>query len=57
MPLGFLGTLTIVFIILKLTEVITWSWFWVLSPLLLGIPSVFLILFILSAIVVLIEKK
>ena len=57
MPLGFLGTLTIVFIILKLTEVITWSWFWVLSPLLLGIPGVFLILLILSAIVVLIEKK
>jgi len=28
-----LGTiLTIVFIVLKLTKVIAWSWFWVLSP-------------------------
>ena len=31
--IGFLGLLTIVFIVLKLTEVITWSWWWVLSPL------------------------
>ena len=32
MKVGFLGMLTIVFITLKLTEVITWSWIWVLSP-------------------------
>lgn len=30
---GFLGLLTIAFIILKLTEVISWSWLWVLAPL------------------------
>lgn len=30
--LGFLEVLTIVFIVLKLTNVITWSWWWVLSP-------------------------
>ena len=30
--LGLCG-LTIVFVILKLTKVITWSWWWVLSPL------------------------
>lgn len=29
---GFLGLLTIVFIVLKLTHVIDWSWIWVLSP-------------------------
>lgn len=29
---GFFGLLTIVFIVLKLTGVISWSWFWVLSP-------------------------
>lgn len=33
--LGFLGILTLVFIILKLTGVIEWSWFWVISPVLL----------------------
>ena len=31
--LGFLDVLTIVFVVLKLTNVITWSWWWVLSPL------------------------
>lgn len=30
---GFVGLLTIVFITLKLTHVIAWSWWWVLSPL------------------------
>lgn len=31
--IGFSGPLTILFIGLKLTGVITWSWWWVLSPL------------------------
>lgn len=31
--IGFLGLLTIVFITLKLTGVIAWSWWWVLAPL------------------------
>ena len=30
--IGFVGLLTIVFITLKLTGHITWSWWWVLSP-------------------------
>lgn len=30
---GFASLLTIAFIVLKLTDVITWSWVWVLSPL------------------------
>lgn len=30
--IGFLGLLCIVFIVLKLTNVITWSWWLVLSP-------------------------
>lgn len=29
---GFTGLLTIVLIVLKLTKVINWSWWWVLSP-------------------------
>jgi hypothetical protein len=33
MKIGFVGLLTIVFIVLKLCAVITWSWAWVLSPL------------------------
>lgn len=30
--IGFVGLLTIAFIVLKLVGVITWSWVWVLSP-------------------------
>lgn len=30
--IGFTGALTIAFIVLKLTHVIDWSWWWVLSP-------------------------
>ena len=30
--IGFLGLLTILFIGLKLTNQITWSWWWVLAP-------------------------
>lgn len=35
--IGFVGLLTIVFIVLKLCKVITWSWLLVLSPMLLSI--------------------
>lgn len=34
--LGFCELLTIVFVVLKLCNVITWSWLWVLSPLWIG---------------------
>lgn len=30
--IGFTGLLTIAFIVLKLTKVINWSWWWVLAP-------------------------
>ena len=29
---GFFGLLTVAFVVLKLTHVIDWSWFWVFSP-------------------------
>jgi ATP/ADP translocase len=50
--IGFFGLLTIVFIVLKLTGYIDWSWFWVLSPILIPIiifiggALIFAILFI-----------
>lgn len=49
---GFMGLLTIAFIVLKLTNVITWSWVWVLSPLWIGFGlglTVVVILVILAA--------
>jgi hypothetical protein len=34
--IGFVGLLTILFIALKLLGYITWSWWWVLSPIWIG---------------------
>lgn len=45
--IGFVGLLTIVFIVLKLLGKITWSWWWVLSPLWINAGIVLLILAIL----------
>ncbi len=50
--LGFVGLLTILFIGLKLTGIIKWSWGWVLSPLWI---SVLLVLVIAAVIVVIAE--
>lgn len=41
--IGFAGLLTVLFIGLKLTGAITWSWWWVLSPLWLGYAIVLLV--------------
>lgn len=41
--IGFVGLLTIVFITLKLTNFIAWSWWWVLSPLWITPVFVFVI--------------
>ena len=43
MRIGFLRILSIVFLVLKLTAVITWGWFWVFLPILL-IPILILFL-------------
>jgi hypothetical protein len=48
--IGFAGLLTIVFITLKLTNYIDWSWWWVLAP--LWIPIVLVLLFILTFIAI-----
>lgn len=45
--ISFLGLLTILFIGLKLTNYIDWSWWWVLSP--IWIPFSFGVLVILLA--------
>lgn len=42
--IGFVGLLTIVFIVLKLLGKITWSWWWVLSPLWISAGLTFLVL-------------
>lgn len=46
---GFVGLLTVAFIVLKLCGVITWSWVWVLSPMWISL-SIGLILVIVAVI-------
>ena len=53
--IGFPGLLTVLFIGLKLTGNITWSWWWVLSP--LWISALVAIVFLsLAVIIVLLQK-
>ena len=47
--MGFCSSLTLVFIILKLTGNISWSWLWVLSPLWLGVCAVIAAIAVLLA--------
>ena len=48
---GFVGLLTIVFIVLKLLHVIDWRWIWVLSPVWI-ITGIVVIFGIVSCIIV-----
>ena len=48
--ISFLGLLTIVFIVLKLTHYINWEWYWVLSPLWIPI-AIYILVLILAYIV------
>ena len=49
---GFLGLLllTIAFIVLKLTHVISWSWWWLLAPLWIGAAIVLILIGVVSII-------
>lgn len=55
--IGFFGLLTIVFITLKLTGYIDWSWFWVLSPLLAPVVIIFTILVIMFTLGAKVSRK
>ncbi len=47
--IGFMGLLTIVFIVLKLLGIITWSWIWVLSP--IWIDAILVVLLVIVLII------
>lgn len=53
--IGFLGLLALIFITLKLTGVISWSWLWVLAP--LWIPTALVIVILVVALIVLLVKE
>ena len=50
--ISFTGALTILFIGLKLTNVITWSWWWVLSPIWISLSLAVVILTIAAIIAI-----
>ena len=55
--LGLGSVLFIVFLILKLTDNINWSWWWVTSPLWIPITLGVIILGIVGLVAVLLNKK
>ena len=54
--IGFFGLLALLFITLKLTKIITWSWFLVLSPILFPLIFILAIVFI-ACIIILVKGK
>jgi len=47
--IGFVGLLTVAFIVLKLCGVIAWSWWWVLSPVWITAILLFVCVLIVAA--------
>lgn len=52
---GIATVLFLIFLVLKLTKVITWSWWWVFSPLWISF-AIALVVFILWALVLIVLK-
>ena len=55
--IGFAGLLTIVFITLKLIGKISWSWWWVVSPIWITFGLVFSVLLIFGLIALFVSNK
>ena len=49
--IGFAGLLTVAFVVLKLTHVIDWSWWWVLAPIWISVGLAIVILGIFGLVV------
>lgn len=52
--IGFCGLLAIVFIALKLTGHITWSWLWVLSPIWIPLAIVIMVVIVIAVLLIII---
>ncbi len=53
--IGFVGLLTIVFITLKLTNYIDWTWWWVLSPIWIML-CVMLVIIVIAIIIAFLKR-
>ena len=49
--------LTVIFVVAKITGHLAWSWWLVFSPLWIGIPIAFLLMFFGAAILLLLKQK
>lgn len=54
--IGFTGLLAIVFIVLKLTNVIGWSWWWVTAPIWIPV-AIALVIFIVCVLSLFLAKR
>ena len=54
--IGFCGLLTIAFIVLKLTHVIDWSWWWVLAPMWAGVGLIVAVIVAFAIIITIMRK-
>jgi hypothetical protein len=57
MQIGFPGLLTLIFITLKMTDYIDWSWVWVLSPIWITFLIAIVIIFIIGALGGTVKRK
>lgn len=55
--IGFVGLLTIVFIVLKLIGKIDWSWWWVLSPVWITTAFVLAVIAVTLSVVIFLPKR
>lgn len=55
--IGFAGLLTILFIALKLTHYIDWSWWWILSPLWISAGVVIIVLLVILIVYIVLHLK
>jgi hypothetical protein len=57
MNIGFLGLLTITLIVLKLTEVIAWSWIWIFAPIWMPFVLMLIVLFSVAILYETLKRK
>jgi hypothetical protein len=53
--IGLPTLLTIVFVVLKLTDTVQWSWWWVFSPLIIAF-ALYLVILLIAAVIVALDR-
>ena len=53
--IGLPTLLTVVFVVLKLTDTVQWSWWWVFSPLIIAFV-LYLVILLIAAVIVALDR-